>query len=66
MNAVNLRRLKAPPSCATKSVRIPVDYFDPLARKKGEIRVAMMLVDCLNSYIRKPLFPAKLAIRRTQ
>ncbi len=56
MNTVNLRLIKASPSFATKSERIPSDYFDPLARRRSEIKVAMMLVDCLNSYIKNPLF----------
>lgn len=67
MNTVNLRLIKAPPSFATKSERIPIDYFDPLARRRSEIRVAMMLVNCLNPpYISNSLFPGKLAVRRTQ
>ena len=64
MNAMNLRLLKAPPY--TSGERIPVNFFDPLARKKSELRVAMLLINCLNSYIRNPLFPDKLVARRTQ
>ncbi len=64
MNAVNLKLLIAPPY--TSGERIPVDFFDPLARKQSEFRVAMLLVDCLNSYIKSPLFPDKLVARRTQ
>ena len=64
MNAMNLRLLKAAPD--TSGERIPVNFFDPLARKKSELRVAMLLVNCLNSYIRNPLFPDKLVARRTQ
>jgi len=62
MSATNLKLLKAPPS---SSERIPVNFFDPLARKQSELRVAMLLVDCLNSYIKSPLFPDKLVARRT-
>ena len=64
MNTVNLRLLKAP-ACVSGE-RIPVNFFDPLARKQSELRVAMLLVDCLNSYIKSPLFPDKLVARRTQ
>lgn len=64
MSTDNLRLLKAPSGTAVD--RIPINFFDPLARKQGELRVAMMLVNCLNSYIRNPLFPHKLVTRRTQ
>lgn len=58
MNVVNLKLLKAPPST---SERIPVNFFDPLARKQSELRVAMLLVDCLNSYIRTRCSPTNLS-----
>ncbi len=64
MNTANMKLLKAPPY--TSGERIPVDFFDPLARKQRELRVAMLIADCLNSYIRNPLFPDKLVARRTQ
>lgn len=68
MNNVSLRLLKAPAniSLTVEDERIPSDFFDPLARKQSEFRVAMMLINCLNSYIKTPLFPDKFASRRTQ
>ncbi len=64
MSTVNLRLLKVPSGMSVE--QIPSNFFDPLARKQRELRVAMMLVNCLNSYIRNPLFPHKLVARRTQ
>lgn len=68
MNTVNLKLLKASPhkSRATNSENIPSNFFDPIARKQSKLRVAIMLVDCLNSYIRNPLFHGKPAVRRSQ
>ncbi len=64
MRLVNLKFEKA--SSDISNERIPINFFDPLARKQSELRVATMLVNCLNSYIRSPLFPDKLVTRRTQ
>lgn len=68
MKTTNLKLLKAPAdldkSFATKSNRIPSDFFDPLARKQNELKAAFLLIDCLNSYIKNPLFPDKLVARR--
>ena len=70
MKTANSKLLKAPPnpykSFAAESERIPNDFFDPLAKKQNEFKVPMMLVACLNSYIRNPLFPGKLAARRAR
>lgn len=64
MSTVKLKLLTA--SSEMSGERIPSNFFDPLARKQSELRVAMLLVNCLNSYIRRPLFPNKLVARRTQ
>ncbi len=47
-----------------KYEQVPSNFFDPVARKQHELKVAMLLVNCLNSYIRTPLFPGKLVVRR--
>ena len=65
----SLKLLKAPPNpdkfFTSKSARIPSTFFDPLARKQSELKTAILLVDCLNSYVRNPpLFPDKLVVRR--
>jgi hypothetical protein len=67
MNTVNLKLMKASlnKSLATKSEHIPSNFFDPIARKQSKLRVAILLVDCLNSYIRNPLFHGKPAVRRS-
>ena len=69
MNTANLKLLKASPNpdkfFTAKSARIPSTFFDPLARKQSELKTAILLVDCLNSYVRNPLlFPDKLVVRR--
>ena len=77
MNTANLKLLKASPNpykffsanpykfFSAKSERIPSTFFDPLARKQSELKTAILLVDCLNSYVRNPsLFPDKLVVRR--
>jgi len=64
MNKVDQRLEIASPDISCE--KIPVDYFDPFARKQSKLRVAMMLINCLNSYIKSPLFPCKQNKRRTQ
>ena len=61
MNTANLKLLKASPNpdkfFTAKSERIPSTFFDPLARKQSELKTAILLVDCLNSYVRNPPVP---------
>jgi len=64
MNTANPKRLKAPQNpdrfFAAKNEQVPRDFFDPLARKQRELKTALLLINCLNSYIKNPLFPDKL------
>ena len=64
----SLKLLKAPPNpdkfFAAKSELIPSDFFDPLVRKQSRLKIAILLVNSFNSYIRNPLFPDKPVVRR--
>ena len=65
-NTANLKLLKTSNRSGfffiEKNEQVPSNIFDPIARKQHELKVAMLLVNCLNSYIRTPLFPGKLIV----
>ena len=67
MNTVNLKLLSLSTQTqflqAEKCERLPSNYFDPTVRKQHAVRVAILLVNCLNSYIKTPLFPDKIVTR---
>ena len=54
MNTVNLKLLSLSTQTqflqAEKCERLPSNYFDPTVRKQHAVRVAILLVNCLNSY----------------
>lgn len=71
MNSFNRKLLKAPSnfnvSIAQKGEPVPKNIFDPQTRKQNELKAAIMLINCLNSFImRPPLFPDKISRRTTR